>query len=177
VSRHRSASYSHGDITERSPIGRMVPPEREHPPPVQVADTIVRHTRALKLNIPSDLVRWSGRRDSNPRPPPWQGGGIRPSRSGGSADVRFRPPSSQRVQPVSPCSRALYYEGEIPPPARWSRAHADALRQSPSDHHRSHSRRSSCLVDRPDTGETRIGVLPACRTPETGPSERAQREG
>jgi hypothetical protein len=55
------------------------------------------------------LRRWSGRRDSNPRPSPWQGGDFGPSGSAGSPEVRLRAPSFQPVHPVRPCSRALYY--------------------------------------------------------------------
>jgi hypothetical protein len=33
----------------------------------------------------------SGRRDSNPRPSPWQGGAIGPTNSYKSAEVRLRP--------------------------------------------------------------------------------------
>jgi hypothetical protein len=56
------------------------------------------------------LALWSGRRDWNQRPSPWQGGGIRPIRSGRSPGLRFRPPSFQWVQPIRRCSRARYYD-------------------------------------------------------------------
>ena len=56
-----------------------------------------------------ETSHWSGRRDSNPRPSPWQGRGFRPSGSGGSPEVRFRPPGFHYVQSVRCCSRALNY--------------------------------------------------------------------
>src|SRR4026208_636280 len=34
-------------------------------------------------------LTWSGRRDSNPRPPPWQGASIRPPACLSTADLRF----------------------------------------------------------------------------------------
>ena len=53
---------------------------------------------------------WSGRRDSNPRPSPWQGGGFRPSGSSQSSDLRLGPASFHPVHQIRPCCRALYYE-------------------------------------------------------------------
>ncbi len=45
-------------------------------------------------------VSWSGRRDSNPRPSPWQNGGVRRSGSARFPEVRFRPPCFQHVDCV-----------------------------------------------------------------------------
>ncbi len=56
----------------------------------------------------------SGRRDSNPRPSPWQGEGFCLRGPLQSPDVRLRPPGFQYVHPIRPCSRALYYRPEAP---------------------------------------------------------------
>jgi hypothetical protein len=69
----------------------------------------VRCRRVTGAPLSPHLRRWSGRRDSNPRPSPWQGGDFGPSGSAGSPEVRLRAPSFQLVHPVRPCSRALYY--------------------------------------------------------------------
>ena len=63
----------------------------------------------------SDLAKWSGRRDSDPRPSPWQGDGFRPFGSLWCHEVRFRPPSFHRLHSVRRCSRALYNR----PRSRW----------------------------------------------------------
>jgi hypothetical protein len=52
---------------------------------------------------------WSGRRDSNPRPSPWQGGVFRLCNRPHSPVAPFRPPSFHLVQPARRCSRAVYY--------------------------------------------------------------------
>jgi hypothetical protein len=56
----------------------------------------------------------SGRRDSNPRPSPWQGGGFRLGGRTHSPVVLFCPPSFQAVYSIRACSRALYYRRNRP---------------------------------------------------------------
>ena len=70
----------------------------------------VRAVRELKTTL--DLLRRveSGRRDSNPRPSPWQGGGIRLGGPLPSGEVLFRPSSFHSVLSIRRCSRAVYYE-------------------------------------------------------------------
>ena len=55
-----------------------------------------------------DLRLWSGRRDSNSRPSPWQGPGWRPCGGGESHDLRLRP-ARRPLRPLNPaCRMALY---------------------------------------------------------------------
>ena len=55
----------------------------------------------------------SGRRDSNPRPSPWQGGGFGLGDLLPTGEVLFRPPSFQPVHRIRPCSRAVCCPPEI----------------------------------------------------------------
>jgi len=61
---------------------------------------------------------WSGRRDSNPRPQPWQGAdNLGLCRNSQSAGLRLRPPSFQEIHRIIPCCRAVYSESgaSLPP--------------------------------------------------------------
>ena len=60
----------------------------------------------------------SGRRDSNPRPQPWQGGDSGPRGSLQSPGLRSCPPSFQPVHRICPCCRAVYYRGHRMPIVR-----------------------------------------------------------
>jgi predicted DNA-binding protein (UPF0251 family) len=57
-----------------------------------------------------DLDCWSGRRESNPRPQSWQGGGTRPHSPSNYSVLLFRPPSFHLIRWVPPCCRAVYQE-------------------------------------------------------------------
>jgi hypothetical protein len=59
---------------------------------------------------PSEMLLWSGRRDSNPRPSPWQGGGIRARGYLQSSGLRMSPSSFHPIHRIRLCCRAVYYE-------------------------------------------------------------------
>ena len=62
--------------------------------------------------------RWSGRRDLNPRPPPWQGGALPLSYF--RSFIFFLVPRRRfellRVDPAAPSRRCVY---QVPPPRHW----------------------------------------------------------
>ena len=66
---------------------------------------------------PKGPLTWSGRRDSNPRPQPWQGADQGLCRNSQSAGLRLRPPSFQEIHRIMPCCRAVYSESgaSLPP--------------------------------------------------------------
>ena len=66
--------------------------EDTEPPNSRFED--IRELRREKIETTSNLLRWSGRRDSNPRPSPWQG-------AGSSSEVVPAPQSCRSVHPVS----------------------------------------------------------------------------
>jgi hypothetical protein len=72
--------------------------------------SIVERVSSLRKDLRNHLYQgllWSGRRDSNPRPSPWQGADFRSSGSDRFREVRLRPPSFQCVEPIRCCSRAV----------------------------------------------------------------------
>jgi hypothetical protein len=92
----------------RKPMNSECPNEQLALPCLTV-ELVFGHSPSGTPKTASDLLRWSGRRDSNPRPQPWQGGGFCPRGSNHSPGLLLRPPSFHCVHRIRPCCRAVYY--------------------------------------------------------------------
>ena len=90
--------------------------------------------RVVGTPLSPDLLRWSGRRDSNPPPSPWQGVGFGPSGSCHSPGLLFRPPSFHLVDSVHRCSRAVYYRPRTTVVSVWPATSRACLANRKSKH-------------------------------------------